>query len=101
MRIDVTIDMSPTDSYQGFKLRPGFFMRRGSSLVPGGINFSIVSARAKKCELVLYNIGEKEPFAIIPYPESYRIGNVFSMIVFDNRRLPHRRRLCSLARRYL
>ena len=83
MRIDIRVDMYPTDTYQGFKLRPGFFMRRGSSLVPGGINFSIYSSRAKSCELVLYHIGEKEPFGIIPFPESYRIGNVFSMIVFD------------------
>ncbi|EEA83806.1 hypothetical protein CLONEX_00284, partial [[Clostridium] nexile DSM 1787] len=26
---------------------------------------------------------QKEPFAILKYPDNYRIGNVFSMIVFD------------------
>ena len=26
---------------------------------------------------------EEEPYAIIPFPESYKIGDVYSMIVYD------------------
>lgn len=76
------IDTNPTDSYGEFQIRPGLFLTNGSQLVPGGVNFSINSS-GKSCELVLYHTHEKEPFAIIPFPASYRVGNVFSMIVFD------------------
>ena len=34
------------------------------------------------CTLVLYHTGEREPFAEIPFPESFCIGNVFTMMVF-------------------
>lgn len=77
------IDMNPTDTYGKFKIRPGLFLHNGSCLVPGGVNFSIYSSGAKSCELVLFKNHEKEPFAVIPFPHSYRIGNVFAMIVFD------------------
>lgn len=77
------IDLHPTDTINGFKVRPGLFLTNGAQIVPGGVNFSVYSSGAKSCELVLYNSHEKEPFAVIPYPESYRIGSVFSMIVFD------------------
>ncbi len=77
------IDMSPTDVYGDFKIRPGLFLENGSSIVPGGVNFSIYSTGAKSCELVLFHSHEKEPFAVIPFPESYKIGSVFAMIVFD------------------
>ena len=35
------------------------------------------------CELLLFHPGEEEPYAIIPFPESYKIGDVYSMIVYD------------------
>ncbi|MBR1396322.1 MAG: glycogen debranching enzyme, partial [Selenomonadaceae bacterium] len=77
------IDLHPTDTINGFKVRPGLFLTNGTQIVPGGVNFSVYSSGAKSCELVLYHSHEKEPFAVIPYPESYRIGSVFSMTVFD------------------
>jgi len=80
---DMRIDMNPTDTYAGFKLRPGFFLYSGAILVPGGVNFSIYSSKAKSCTLVLFHSHAKEPFARIPFKEGYRIGNVFAMIVFD------------------
>ena len=27
--------------------------------------------------------GEEEPFAVLPFPEEYKIGDVYSMIVFN------------------
>ena len=77
------IDSAPTDVYKEYKIRPGLFLYDGSCLVPGGINFSIYSSGAKTCELVLFHNHAEEPFVTIPFPESYRIGNVFAMIVFD------------------
>ena len=77
------IDLHPTDTFGNFKIRPGLFLENGAHIVPGGINFTVYSAGAKSCELVLYYSHDKEPFAVIPFPENYKIGNVFSMIVFD------------------
>ena len=77
------IDLHPTDTYGEYKIRPGLFLANGTHIVPGGINFTIYSSGAKSCELVLYHSHEREPFAVIPFPENYKIGNVFSMIVFD------------------
>ncbi len=77
------IDTHPTDTYGDFKIRPGLFLANGSHIVPGGVNFSVYSDGAKSVELVLYHSQEKEPFAVIPFPENYRIGSVFAMVVFD------------------
>ena len=77
------IDIHPTDTYGKFKIRPGFFLSNGAQIVPGGINFTVYSSGAKSCELILYHSHDKEPFATIPFPESYKIGSVFAMIVFD------------------
>lgn len=77
------IDLQPTDTHGDFKLRPGKPLPFGTTIIPGGVNFSVFSSYATSCELVLFNNGESEPYASIPFPDKYRIGNVFSMIVFD------------------
>lgn len=77
------IDSYPTREYNGMKLREGKSLPFGATIVRDGVNFSVFSKAAKSCELVLYNKGETEPFVIIPFPDEFRIGNVFSMIVFD------------------
>ena len=70
------------DHISGFDVRPGNYLMNGAFKVPGGINFTIHSVHAVGCELVLFHPMEKEPFAIIPFPESYRIGNTYSMVVY-------------------
>ena len=77
------LDVLPTDTYKQFKIRRGFFRLNGSTILPGGVNFSIYSSGATSCELILYKNGAKEPFATIHFPKNYRLGNVFAMIVFD------------------
>ncbi|MBR3623467.1 MAG: glycogen debranching protein GlgX [Selenomonadaceae bacterium] len=77
------IDLHPTDTYGEFKMRPGLVLANGAHLVPGGVNFSIYSSGATSCELVLFHSGEREPYAVIPFPEGYRVGAVFAMIVYD------------------
>ncbi|KPJ85428.1 MAG: glycogen debranching protein [Spirochaetes bacterium DG_61] len=79
----IRIDTYPTRQYKGFGIRPGRPLPFGGSLVPGGVNFSIFSRHATSCELVLFKKHAPEPFATIPFPDDFRIGNVFSMIVFD------------------
>jgi isoamylase len=77
------IDVHPTHTYQNFKLRRGRPFPFGATLVPGGVNFSIFSSHAKSCTLVLFKKHELAPLAEIPFPDEFRIGSVFSMIVFD------------------
>ncbi len=79
----IRIDSYPTHELNGIKFRIGHVLPYGASITPEGINFSIFSSGATACWLLLYNHGEEEPFVEIPFPEEFRIGNVFSMIVFD------------------
>ena len=37
---------------------------------------------ATDIELFLFRRTEEEPYAVLPFPKHYRIGNVYSMIVF-------------------
>lgn len=76
------IDIHPTKEYGHFKLRPGRPLPFGTTLVPGGVNFSIYSSHAISCSLVLFKKHAPEPMAEIPFPDEFRIGNVYSMIVF-------------------
>jgi isoamylase len=77
------IDIHPTHTYNEFELRRGKPYPFGANLVPGGINFSVYSSYAKSCRLVLFEKGAKEPFAEIPFLDEFRIGNVYSMVVFN------------------
>lgn len=76
------IDIHPTHTYKQFKLRRGKPVPFGVTLVPGGVNFSIFSSSATACTLVLFEKHKPEPWAEIPFPDAFRIGNVYSMIVF-------------------
>src|SRR5213593_2433737 len=77
------IDIHPTRTYGSYKLRHGTPLPFGATLVPGGVNFSVYSSHATSCTLVLFRRGQSKPIAEIPFPEYYRIGNVYAMTVFD------------------
>ncbi len=77
------IDIHPTHTYSNFKLRSGRPEPFGATLVPGGVNFSIFSSNATSCTLVLFQKHAQKPIAEIPFPEEFRIGNVYCMVVFD------------------
>ncbi|MEO1378274.1 MAG: glycogen debranching protein GlgX, partial [Cyanobacteria bacterium J06635_10] len=77
------IDIHPTHSKDNFKLRCGKPFPFGATLVPGGVNFSIFSRHATSCTLVLFEKHASEPMVEIPFPKEFRIGNVYSMVVFD------------------
>lgn len=80
---ETRIDYYPTHEYKGIKYRRGHVLPFGTTIVPNGINFSIYSSAATSCTLVLVKRGEDSPFAEIEFPEEFRIGNVYSMVVFD------------------
>lgn len=75
--------LDPTHFHETFSLRYGHPLPFGASHVPGGINFSIYSRHATKCTLVLFQRGEPQPWAEIPFPQEFRLGDVFAMIVYD------------------
>ncbi|MBQ3416545.1 MAG: glycogen debranching protein GlgX [Ruminococcus sp.] len=77
------IDMEPTHELHGIHYRAGHVFPFGASVIENGIHFSAFSRDATSCTLVLYHQGEAEPFAEIPFPDEFRVGNVYSMIVFD------------------
>ena len=79
---EISSNLKPLDKINGYDVRPGFYEVNGASALPGGVNFTLASHGATSCELLLFHRKSSEPFASIPFPEHYRIGNVFSMIVF-------------------
>lgn len=75
--------LKPTDKVAGFDVRPGGYLIDGAAPVNGGgVNFTIHSFYATSCTLLLFKRREDKPFARLKFPDSYRIGNTFSMIVY-------------------
>ena len=79
----ISEQLKPIDTVNGFQIRPGFFREFGAVAILGGVNFTIHTHGATSCELLLFHRKAEEPYAVIPFPESYRIGFCYSMIVFD------------------
>ena len=76
------IDTFPTRKIQNLEYGIGRVLPFGATLIDGGINFSVFSKEATSCTLVLYHHGQNEPFVEIPFPDEFRIGNVYAMMVF-------------------
>jgi isoamylase len=81
--IDSRVDYYPTHEYQGFRIRRGRPLPFGTTIVPNGVNFSVFSSSAVSCTLVLFHKHEPAPIVEIEFPQEFRIGDVYSMIVFD------------------
>ena len=77
-----TIHMVPLNTINGFDVRPGLYEINGATAIPGGVNFTVYSHGATSIELLLFERDAQEPYAVLPFPQHYRIGNVYSMIVF-------------------
>ncbi len=76
------IDTYPTRESGDLKYGIGQVLPFGATLTDGGVNFSIYSKGATGCTLVLYEHGCEKPFAEIPFPDEFRIGDVYTMLVF-------------------
>lgn len=74
--------LAPLGEVNGFAVRPGFYLELGAVAIPGGVSFTVHSKNATSISLLLFHRKEKKPYAILPFPDSYRIGCVSSMIVF-------------------
>ena len=77
------IDLYPTDEIAGWRVRPGRVLPYGPTLVPGGVNFSVFSAVARGCTLVLFDKDDGRQVAEIELPDDYRVGDVWAITVFD------------------
>lgn len=82
MTLVPTGQLKPLDQINDFLVRPGFFNTFGATVIPGGVNFTIQSRNATSCELLLFHRMADTPFVSIPFPDNYRIGFVYSMIIF-------------------
>ncbi|MBR6228416.1 MAG: glycogen debranching protein GlgX [Eubacterium sp.] len=76
------IDTFPTNKIGDLEYRIGRVLPFGATIFENCVNFSIYSKEATGCTLVLYHHGKKKPFVEIPFPEEFRIGNVYTMMVF-------------------
>lgn len=79
----VNTGLLPLDVVEGFKIRPGFFRMYGACVASNGVSFTINSHGATRCTLLLFKSQASKPYARIPFPDSYRIGDTYSMLVFD------------------
>ena len=79
----VNTGLLPLDVVEGFKIRPGFFRMYGACVASNGVSFSINSHGATRCTLLLFKPQAPKPYARIPFPDSYRIGDTYSMLVYD------------------
>lgn len=76
------IDIEPSMHISGYAVRQGSPLFYGARPIAGGVNFCISSAHATSCTLVLFERDKNAPIAELPFPDEFKIGNVFTMFVF-------------------
>ena len=78
-----SIDDFPTNRIGNVEYRIGRIFPFGATTHNGKVvNFSVFTKEASSCTLLLYHKGEKKPYLKIPFPEEFRVGNVYSMRVY-------------------
>ncbi len=76
------MSLGPVDEIAGFQVRPGLFYLSGAHVVASGVSFTVCSQGATDCTLLLFRPEEDTPYAELPFPEEYHIGNTYSMMVY-------------------
>jgi glycogen operon protein len=76
------VDIYPSHHVAGYPVRQGSPIPFGARPIAGGINFSIHSAHATSCTLLLFDRDTRQKTAELLFPDEFRIGNVFTMFVF-------------------
>ena len=79
---DHPYESSPMAEIAGCPVRPGIYDLNGATPLQNGVNFTIHTCGGTSCELLLFHRAQEEPFAVLPFPEAYKIGDVYSMIVY-------------------
>ncbi len=74
--------LQPVAEIEGFPVRPGLFDVHGAMMLPVGVNFTVHTHYGTSCTLLLFHRNASTPYARLPFPEAYKIGDVYSMIVF-------------------
>ncbi|MBS6396324.1 MAG: glycogen debranching enzyme [Clostridiales bacterium] len=80
--MDHLLSVKPMGEIAGYPVRPGMFDVNGAMSLPIGVSFTVHTHEGTSCELLLFRKDAEEPFAVLPFPEEYKIGDVYSMIVF-------------------
>ena len=80
--LDYPVSVSPMGEIAGHPVGPGMFDVNGAMALQCGVNFTVHTHFGTSCELLLFHRGEEEPYAVLPFPDAYKIGDVYSMIVF-------------------
>ncbi len=75
-------DTFPTNKKGNIEYRVGRVFPFGASIVDDGVNFSIYSREATGCTLMLFHHGSYEPFVEIELTSEFKIGNVYTVMVF-------------------
>ena len=60
---------------------PGDPLRFGARVTGRGVTFTVYGAEADRMWLVLLDAGTGTPLAVVPFPEAFRCGRVFTMTV--------------------
>ena len=82
LTLDYPVSIVPMGEIAGFQVRPGLFDSNGAVASEVGVNFTVHTQNGRSCELLLFHKGEEEPYAVLPFPDEYKVGDVYSMIVF-------------------
>lgn len=82
LTLDYPVSVIPMGVIGGYQVRPGLFDSNGATASEVGVNFTVHTQNGHSCELLLFHKGEEEPYAILPFPDEYKVGDVYSMIVF-------------------
>lgn len=78
----MSTEYKKVDQIGDFWVCPGDFLAFGAKVVPDGVNFTVNSVHAVGVELMLFHNEENEPYAKLRFPDAYRIGNTYAMVVF-------------------
>ena len=79
---EIPPSLAPMAEIAGFPVRPGLFDVHGAMALSGGVNFTVHTHYGTSCTLLLFHRNASSPYAKLPFPEAYKIGDVYSMIVF-------------------
>ena len=77
------VGLSSLDTISGYRVRPGFYRMLGAYQTADGVSFTVNSHGASSCILVLFEPGEYNPFVEIEIPQAYRIGDYYSILVYN------------------
>lgn len=80
--LSLPTQVTPMGEISGYPVRPGMFDTNGAIALSGSVNFTVHTRYGTSCELLLFHREEEEPYAVLPFPDEYKIGDVYSMIVF-------------------